>query len=443
MLELALKGSKKYWMWISFLTVLIGIGGIVWIDQLMNGLEITGMNRDVSWGFYISQFTYLVGLAASGVMIVLPYYFHNYKPNKHMVIFGEFMAIAACIMCLLFIVVDIGQPTRMLNVIFHATPVSILFWDMVVLNGYLALNLLAGWVCLQADRQNVPHPGWIKPFIYTSIIWAFSIHTVTAFLYQGLPGRHYWLTAILAARFLASAFCSGPAILLLVMMIVEKTTTFKMAKSAVNTLVKIIMYAMCVNMFFFGLEVFTAFYSNTGHKDPLVYLFAGKYGHAELVPYMWTFMTLAIVSIALLVTPKTRNNLKLLPWTLGILVIATWLDKGLGLLIGGFNPNPFHDITPYWPTTKELLISMMVYAVGALIITVLFKIITDVKQERGHSQAMGCGCSTEDGCDCYLECGCLRGDCKCLEDCGCPKGACECEEEPEAAAEGELKPAEA
>ncbi|EGB15041.1 Polysulfide reductase NrfD [Pseudodesulfovibrio mercurii] len=402
MLELALKGSKRYYGWIAFLLVLIGIGSIAYLNQILVGLKITGMSRDVSWGFYISQLTYLVGLAASGVMIVLPNYFHSYKSNKHMVIFGEFMAIAACIMCMLFVAVDVGQPTRMLNVILHPTPNSILFWDMTVLMGYLFLNLLVGWTCLQADRVHLPHPQWLKPFIYISILWAFSIHTVTAFLYQGLPGRHYWLTAILAARFLASAFCSGPAILLLVLMITEKVTTFKMAKNALSTLVKIIMYAMCINMFFFMLEIFTSFYSNIpGHMHPILYLFA----HADpgLVALMWTFLTFAAISITLLVTPRFRNNLKLLPYTLVILVIATWLDKGLGLLIGGFNPTPFETVTPYWPTAQELLVSMMVYAIGALIVTVLFKIATSVKEEVGHSQRMACGCSTEDACDCTEE----------------------------------------
>ncbi|HKI81596.1 MAG TPA: NrfD/PsrC family molybdoenzyme membrane anchor subunit [Pseudodesulfovibrio sp.] len=410
MLELALKGSKRYYGWIAFLLVLIGIGSTALIDQWMHGLKITGMSRDVSWGFYISQFTYLVGLAASGVMIVLPNYCHSYKANKHMVIFGEFMAIAACIMCLLFIVVDIGQPTRMMNMIFHPTPNSILFWDMIVLNGYLFLNLLVGWTCLQADRQHLPHPKWLKPFIYTSIIWAFSIHTVTAFLYQGLPGRHYWLTAILAARFLASAFCSGPAILLLVMMLTEKFTSFKMAKNAVKTLVKIIAYAMCVNMFFFALEIFTSFYSNMpGHMHPILYLF--EHASTGLVTLMWTFIAFAAISITLLVTPRFRNNLKLLPWTLAILIVATWIDKGLGLLIGGFNPTPFETITPYWPTVKELMVSLMVYSIGALIVTVLFKIATDVKAEVGHSQKLECGCSSEDICECTPE-----GDCDCVSE---------------------------
>ena len=387
MLEKALKGSPKYYVWVGFLLLIIlGASGI-YMMQLMQGLTITGMSRDVSWGFYIAQFTYLVGVAASGVMIVLPYYFHHYKKFKDLVIFGEFMAIGAVVMCLGFIVVDIGQPQRMLNVLLFPTPNSILFWDMVVLNGYLILNVLVGWTCLECDRQHLPHPKWTKVLAYTSIIWAFSIHTVTAFLYQGLPGRHYWLTAILAARFLASAFCSGPAILLLVIMLTEKVTTFKANVEGIATLAKIITYAMCVNVFFFLLEVFTAFYSNIpGHMLPLVYLFKGVHGHHELVPFMWTAVAFGLGSLVLLIPPKLRDNIKLLPWSLAILVIATWIDKGLGLLIGGFNPNPFEQIAPYWPTGKELIVSAMIYALGALVVTILFKIATDVKQETGASQ---------------------------------------------------------
>jgi molybdopterin-containing oxidoreductase family membrane subunit len=318
-----------------------------------------------------------------------------------MVIFGEFMAIGAVVMCLGFIVVDIGQPQRMLNVLLHPTPNSILFWDMVVLNGYLFLNIIAGWVSLETDRLRLPHPGWLKPVVYTSIIWAFSIHTVTAFLYQGLPGRHYWLTAILAARFLASAFCSGPAILMLVMFLTEKVTSFKMPRDGIKTLAKIITYAMCVNIFFFLLEVFTAFYSSIpGHTASIAYLFVGEHGHTELVPWMWTFAVLAVASLALLIPPALRDNHKLLPFSLAILVVATWIDKGLGLLIGGFNPNPFEQIAPYWPTGKELLVSLMVYATGALVVTILFKIATDVKAELGVSQKLPCGCSSDDHCDC-------------------------------------------
>ena len=209
MIEKALKGDRSYWGWIVLLLVIIAAGIYSYLNQLVTGLTLTGMGRDVSWGVYIAQFTFLVGVAASAVMVVLPYYLHDYKAFGKIVIIGEFLAVAATIMCVLFILVDLGRPDRVLNVLLYPTPNSMLFWDATVLNGYLLLNIVSGWTVLGAERKGVPPPKWVKPVIYLSIPWAFSIHTVTAFLYAGLPGRHLWLTAVLAPRFLASAFAAG------------------------------------------------------------------------------------------------------------------------------------------------------------------------------------------------------------------------------------------
>ena len=355
----------------------------VYIFQLVYGLGITGLNRDTSWGFYIAQFTYLVGVAASAVMLVLPAYFHNYKKFKRVIIFGEFLAIGAVTMCMLFIVADMGQPQRVLNVFLYPTLNSVLFWDATVLSVYLVLNAVIGWTTLEAEKVGMAPPQWIKYLIYLSIVWAFSIHTVTAFLYSGLPGRHYWLTAILAARFLASAFCSGPAILLLLIMLLKKLADFDCGKAVVRTLTMIITYAMCLNIFFFMLEVFTAFYSGMEtHQHPFFFLF----GFADvegswIPPFMWTAAVLGILSMILLVVPKFRNNDALLPWTLFILVIATWIDKGLGLLIGGFNPTPFEYYTVYTPTIWEVSIALGIFAVGALVVSILWKIALEVKKE--------------------------------------------------------------
>lgn len=382
MLEKALYGSKGYYVWILLLLGIIGLGSIAYYTQLTQGLKITGMSRDVSWGFYIAQFTYLVGVAASAVMLVLPYYFHHYKAFSKMIILGEFMAIAAVSMCMLFIVVDLGQPQRLLNVILHPTPNSILFWDMVVLNGYLFLNIVIGWTTLQAERKGVTPASWVKPLVYLSVIWAFSIHTVTAFLYAGIPGRHYWLTAILAARFLASAFCSGPAILLLLALLLRRLTKYDPGKEAIQSLAKIITYAMCVNVFFFGLELFTAFYSNIpGHMHSFEYLFHGLEGHNFLVPFMWAAAVMAIGCLVLLIPSAWRDNENIMIVALLMLVGATWIDKGLALLVAGFVPNMFDKVTEYAPTIPELAVSMMVYATGALILTVLWKVAVSVKEE--------------------------------------------------------------
>ncbi|MFP4428486.1 MAG: sulfate reduction electron transfer complex DsrMKJOP subunit DsrP [Desulfovermiculus sp.] len=386
MFEKALQGDRRYWAWIIFLLAVMGIGSIFYIYQLVNGLTVTGLSRDVSWGFYIAQFTYMVGVAASAVMLVLPLYLHNAKQFSRMVILGEFMAIAAVIVCLGFIVVDLGQPQRLMNVILHPTPNSILFWDMIVLNGYLLLNIVIGWANLSAENKRLPHPSWVKPIIYVSIVWAVSIHTVTAFLYQGLPGRHYWLTAILAARFLSSAFCSGPAILLILAMIAKKVAKFDPGEKAVQTLATIITYAMLINVFFFLLEVFTAFYSNVpGHTHTLAYLFTGAHGASSLVGWMWVMTVCAILSLVLLVPHQFRKKPELLVPGLLLLIAATWIDKGLGLVVGGFIPNPFDTITEYAPTFPELMISVMIYATGLLVLTVLWKVAIGVKKETGEA----------------------------------------------------------
>ncbi len=384
MLETALKGSRRYWTWIFFLLAVIGTGFIAYLYQFRIGLGVTGMSRDVSWGLYIGQFTFLVGVAASGVMVVLPYYLHNYKAFGRITVLGEFLAIASVIMCMLFIFVDMGQPLRVLNVILHPTPNSVMFFDMLVLSVYLFLNLLVGWTVLGAERKSVAPPKWVKPFIILSIAWAPSIHTVTAFLYAGLPGRHFWLSAIMAARFLASAFAGGPALLIMLALIVRKYTKFDAGKEAIQALGKIVTYFMLTNVFFLGLEFFTAFYSKIpGHMHPFMYLYAGIEGHGKLVPVMWLSTILAVVALFLLIFPQFRRNERVLAVASIATFFSLWIDKGFGLIVGGFVPNPFERITEYWPTLPETLITLAVWATGFLVLTILYKIAVSVKEEVG------------------------------------------------------------
>lgn len=382
MLEKALKGSKKYWIWLSVLAAVIGLAFLVYMKQWTFGLGITGMHRDYTWGFYIAQFTFLVGVAAGGVMLVLPYYLHDYKAFGRITILGEFLAIGAVVMCLLFIVADMGQPGRAMNVILNATPYSMLFWDAVVLNGYLALNLVIGWKLLEAERNGVAAPKWVKPLIILSIPWAFGIHTVTAFLYSGLPGRGFWLTAVLAPRFLASAFAAGPSFLILLCLIVRKNTNFDPGTKAMQTLMKIITYALIANIFFFACEIFTAYYSGIPHHMAHInYLFFGHDGHGVLVPWMWTSMGLMITAIILLVQPKIRNNEKMMPILCIMVFVGTWIDKGMGMMAGGFVPSPTHHYNEYVPTAPELMITIGIWCVGFAVITVLFKIAVSVKED--------------------------------------------------------------
>jgi [DsrC]-trisulfide reductase subunit P len=382
MFEKTLTGSRGYWTWVFALLAVIVLGFLFYLRQLSQGLAITGMSRDVSWGLYIAQFTFLVGVAASAVMVVLPYYLHDWKVFGKITILGEFLAVSAVTMCMLFIFVDMGQPMRAFNMILHPTPGSMMFWDMVSLGGYLFLNAAIALVTLSAEQKGVAPPRWIRPVILLSIPWAISIHTVTAFLYSGLPGRSLWLTAILAPRFLASAFAAGPALLILLSMLIRKLTRFDAGREAIGKLALIVTYAMIANVFFILMEIFTAFYSRIPeHAIHLEYMFFGLNGRSAFVPWMWTSVVLAAASLVLLIAPKFRHNERLLAAACAAVFASLWIDKGVCLVVCGFIPSPLGTVTEYAPTVPEVSIALGIWAVGFLLVTLFYKIALTVRGE--------------------------------------------------------------
>lgn len=381
MLEYALKGNKKYWGWLLFLALVIATGFYFYLRQLEYGLGTTGMSRNISWGLYIAQFTFIVGVAASAVMVVLPYYLHDYKAFGKITILGEFLAIASVIMCILFVFVDLGQPFRLANIFLYPTFHSLMFWDVLALSGYLILNVIITHVSLSAEYKSTAPPRWIRPVIILSIPWAISIHTVTAFLLSGLAGRPFWLTAILAPRFLASAFSAGPALLLLFAFIIKRLTKFDPGDEAIKKLSLIITYAMCVNVFFILMEFFTTIYSGIPeHISHLQYLYVGLDGKTRLVPWMWTSGIFSIGSLILLIIPGLRRNHKILLIACVLVFLSIWIDKGLGLIITGFIPTPFGKVVQYWPTVSEALISLAIWAVGIFLITIFYKMTLSVRR---------------------------------------------------------------
>lgn len=382
MFEKAIIGGRRYWTWIAALAAVAALGALGYSRQLDHGLAVTGLSRDVTWGLYIAQFTFLVGVAASAVVVVLPFYLHDYRAFARVTILGEFLAIAAVVMSGLFIFIDLGQPSRVLNVVLFASPSSMMFWDLLALGGYLVLNAVITLVTLSAERRDVAPPRWIVTVIIVSIPWAISIHTVTAFLYNGLPGRPFWLTALLAPRFLASAFASGPALLVLLCLAMRRLTRFDAGAEPIRRLGLVVTYAMLVNAFFVLLELFTVFYARIpDHMEAYTYLFVGIGGHAALVPWMWASVVTGLAALGLLLLPGTRSRTGMLAAACGLVVVSLWIDKGVGLVVGGFVPSPLGALTEYRPTFNESVIVSGVWAIGFLLVTVFFKITLEVRRE--------------------------------------------------------------
>ncbi|MBF0457031.1 MAG: polysulfide reductase NrfD [Nitrospirae bacterium] len=374
-----IKGNKMYYLWLSILGFFIAMGAIAYFGQVDNGLIVTNMRDQVSWGFYISNFTFFVGVAAAAVMLVIPSYIYNFKPIKEIVLFGEMMAVMAVTMCILFVVCDMGKPLYAWHIMLHPNfPASLLVWDVIVLNGYLIINLSAvTYVLYRAAHGKEYKMSIMWPIVLLSIPWAFSIHTVTAFLYNGLSSRPFWNASIVAPRFIASALCSGPALMILVFQIARKVSEVEISNEAIQKIAELIAYAMGFNLFLYAAEIFKEFYSQSIHLAPMDYLFFGleKGGvhHNVLVPFTWIALFCNLTAFIMFLNSKMRNKFFSLNVACVLILIGVYIEKGMGLIVPGFIPDTLGEIYDYLPSATELLVTAGIWAIGALIYTLMIK----------------------------------------------------------------------
>ena len=382
-IALVLRGNRHYWTWNAFLGVLIVSGAMAYVDQLSGGLIVTAMRDQVSWGFYIGNFTFLVGVAAAAVVLVVPAYIYDWKPIREIVIYGELLAVSAILMCLMFVTVDIGRPDRFWHLVpgvGHLNfPQSLLAWDVLVLNLYFLVNFIVATHILYRAFDGRPYNKRIVvPLVLLSIPMAVGIHTVTAFLYNGLAARPYWNSSILAPQFLASAFCAGPAILLIVMQLLRRFTRFEIQDQAIWKIAELMAYAMFLNLFLHGAEVFKEYYSDTEHLLYTRYWFQGLGEHRTLVPYAWTALTLNVLAFALFIVPKARRNVVALNVGCLATYAGCYIDKGMGLIIPGLTPDVLGEIYEYTPSMTELRVAAGVFAVGFLVFTLMLKVAVPI-----------------------------------------------------------------
>lgn len=393
MLGAATDGSPKFYLWMTMLTAIAVVGCSAWAYQVKEGMALTGMSDHVSWGLYIANFTFGVGLAAGAVMMVIPAYLYDDEEMHEVVIVGEILAIASIIVCILFVIVDLGRPDRFWHLIpgigrFN-WPISMLTWDIIVLNGYLLLNLhITGYLLYTRFRRERPNPRWYVPFVFISVVWAISIHSVTAFLYSGLGGRPFWNSALLAPRFIVTAFVTGPAFVIVLLQIIKRFANAPIPDGPIRTLAGVLKVTVLINLFMFASEAFTALYTGGAHAAALRYSLFGAHGSSSLVPWVWSAIALNVASAVLLLWPRSQR--KMLNWACVLAFIGVWIEKGMGLIVAGFIPSTLHEIVEYSPTLTEWRVTAGIWAVGLLVLTAGVKVVLAVLQGRldaapGHS----------------------------------------------------------
>jgi Ni/Fe-hydrogenase subunit HybB-like protein len=392
--KIAFVGDWRYYVWMGILTAICLLGVNAYCKQFVHGLIVTGMSDEVSWGVYIANFTFLVGVAAAAVMMVIPVYIYQNEELHDLVIFGELLSVAAILMCLAFVTVDLGRPDHFWHLIpgigqFNF-PASMLSWDVLVLNGYLLLNVhICGYLLYARYRGRRPARWFYIPFVFIAIVWAVSIHTVTAFLYVGLGGRPFWNSSIVGPRFLASAFTAGPSLIILALQVIRRVTNYHISDKALLTLRSIVQVSMIINVFLLLNELFKEFYTGTVHVASSKYLFLGLHGHHALVPWIWTAITFNLTAMVLLVLPLSRS-LKWLNLTCVLAIVGIWIEKGMGMVIPGFTPTTLGAIKEYQPSANETMVCLGIWAFGLLCYTIFLRMAVPILQGRLSRFTEGC-----------------------------------------------------
>ncbi len=380
----ATKGNLTYHIWMATLTVMMLIAAFAYNIQLNEGLSVTGLSDKVSWGLYISNFTFLVGVAAAALMLVLPTYVLKDIQFKNAVLVAEGLAVAALLMCLAFVTVDMGGPERLWHLIpkigYFNWPASMLTWDVIVLNVYLFINITVPlYILIKHYKGEEPKKNVYLPGVLISVFWAVSIHMVTAFLYAGLPARPFWNNALLGPRFLASAFTAGPALIILILWFIRRFSEYNIENATIRKIAMIATVAAQINLIMLISELFKEFYFPTHHSQSAVYLYFGLDGNTALVPWIWMAIIMNVTGTIILTLHTLRNNFKWLGLACGMLFVGIWIEKGMGLIVPGFIPGSYGEIVEYVPTWVEILITLGIWAMGAFIFTILVKVAIPIE----------------------------------------------------------------
>jgi molybdopterin-containing oxidoreductase family membrane subunit len=373
------RGSASYYAWLGGLGILIAIGLSAYGTQLAHGLITSNMRDQVSWGFYIGNFAFLVGVAAAAVVLVIPAYVYNWSPIREVVLFGELLSIAAIIMCMLFVTVDLGRPEYIWHLLpFVGTPNfphSLLTWDILVLNIYFLINwFIVTYILFMTFNGRRYDPRVVLPIIFLSIPLAIGIHTVTAFLFMSLKSRAFWHVAILAPRFIAGAFCSGPALIFLVFRVLRKMGKISISDTALFKIGELLAFAMAVNLFLLGSEVFTEFYSRTAHTVHAEFQWFGIHGTNDVAIYTWSALILNALALVIFVIPALRNRLRILTMGCVFSFCGVYIEKGMGLMLPGMTPDTLGEVYVYAPSMIEIGVAVGIWAIGALAFTLMAKV---------------------------------------------------------------------
>ncbi len=380
------EGSTLYYIWMLGLAVVMYLGIRPAVEQALEGLVVSNMSDATPWGLHIANFTFMIGVAAGGITVVMPAYVFHHKGMKEIVVIGELLPIVAIILAVLCIFSDMGRPDRLLHVMppfgILNLPSSMLSFDVVVLNGYLGLNVFMVTYSLAKKYFHWSEGRFyrlvIVPLAYVSIAWALTIHAVTAFIFSTLVARPYWNNPVAAPKFIATAVATGPAILIIVLQLIEKRFKFPVKDEVYGLFARIAFFSLSASMVMLVSEFVVELYTGSEHSIHARYLWLGYKGHYDLLPFSWGSTALNFFGLAGLYASGFGKNRSVLTAAALCIVVGIWIEKGICFMFPAYVPNPLGEMAVYVPNGHELQSVASIWAFGLFLFTVLVKIAVPI-----------------------------------------------------------------
>lgn len=388
---MAVVGTRQYYAWLGALGILLVLALYSYYLQFTTGSILLGVRQQIPWGLYIALWGYFVEIG-TGAVIVLAFAYIRYdnRTFRRQSIIAGGLAISGIIAGLAAVVVDLGRPTRMFNLMpITGTmnfPDSMFAWDTIVLSGYLFIVLIAFAVLLYRRFTRHSLGRWVGWMLFLLVPWALWILIVDPFIFGGIAARGPWNSAIIAPRFIMGAVAVGPAATIITITLLERYTRVKevfgswIPDSYLTYLGGIMLIALVGTLVIFVSEVFVSGYARTAHWVPIQYLLIGveHHGHVydALVPWTWTMIGLQVAAILILLPvpfPHTRRSRFWLQIASVATVISIFIDKII-LVVSGFVITPLGEIYEYTPSLPEVMVSLGTLAVGLLAVTILLRV---------------------------------------------------------------------
>lgn len=364
--------SPNYKKWMIIFGILVIAGLVAWVVQLTKGLVLTDLGDHKVWGLYIVGFMFFTGIAAGSlIMASLPYVANLNRLKSFTKIASFVAAVSSVIAAGLFILVDIGNPGRLWNMVIHANFHSPLIWDSIILLSYafFSIYFLSRLIRLDNDADQEES---IKKWAWAALIAGLLVG-VTANVFGLQISKPSWYSAIQPFSFLVAAIVVGVAFLILLALLLKSKQYIDMEDDVLEKLGKAVAIFLALDLVMVVSELITVAYPGTPEGLAYVhYMLAG--GGAAV---FWIQVATGILAIILLFSSSI--NAKRIGIGSFLALVAVFMQK-FSMLMAGFALPLVSYVGPmmqggtgYFPTLIEIGVAIGIISLGALFLMIGFK----------------------------------------------------------------------